>query len=398
MNIDLISQWVSLSQNLEHCVGETILKEKLTRAQCLRVKLGVDPTRPDLTFGHWVVFNKLKQFQNLGHKVIFLIGDYTTRIGDPSGRSCTRPVLTPEQIAQNAKTYLDQAFKVLDVEKTEVRYNSEWFCKMDFGDLLSLSRQVTVAQLLERDDFTKRYAQNTPIALVEFLYPLLQAYDSVMLQADVELGGTDQLFNMCLGRQFQRLYGQSEQAVMCMPLLVGLDGVRKMSKSYDNYIALNESAKNMFGKIMSLPDEAMWMYFRLLALEPEESIAMLKLEHPMEAKKALAVKLLKQFFTEAEITAVKHDFETVFSQKGIPHQIPEFSRDALPHNHLMDLIVATQVYQGSKKDLKRLMAQGGVEVNGQKVLDPTAKLENASSYVVRVGKHVFFRIVSSIKK
>jgi tyrosyl-tRNA synthetase len=398
MKVDLISQWDSLSQNLEHCVGETILKEKLIRGQCLRVKLGVDPTRPDLTFGHWVVFNKLKQFQNFGHRVIFLIGDYTTRIGDPSGRSCTRPVLTPEQITQNAKTYLDQAFKVLDVEKTEVRYNSEWFGKMNFGDLLNLARQVTVAQLLERDDFTKRYTQNTPIALVEFLYPLLQAYDSVMLQADVELGGTDQLFNMCLGRQFQRLYGQSEQAVMCMPLLVGLDGVRKMSKSYDNYIALNESAKNMFGKIMSLPDDAMWTYFRLLALEPEESIAVLRAEHPMVVKKALAVKLLKQFFTEAEITAVKRDFETVFSQKGMPHQIPEFLKNTLPHNNLIDLIVATQVYKGSKKDLKRLIAQGGVEVNGQKILDPTAKLENAASYVVRVGKYIFFRIVSSIKK
>ncbi|MDR2396283.1 MAG: tyrosine--tRNA ligase [Puniceicoccales bacterium] len=398
MNVDLVSQWVLLSQNLEHCVGETMLKEKLTRGQGLRIKLGVDPTRPDLTFGHWVVFNKLKQFQNLGHKVIFLIGDYTTRIGDPSGRSCTRPVLTPEQITQNAKTYLDQAFKVLDVEKTEVRYNSEWFCKMNFGDLLNLARQVTVAQLLERDDFANRYAHNTPIVLVEFLYPLLQAYDSVMLQADVELGGTDQLFNMCLGRQFQRLYGQSEQTVMCMPLLVGLDGIRKMSKSYNNYIALNESAKSMFGKIMSLPDETMWTYFRLLALEPEESIAMLKAEHPMVAKKALAVKLLKQFFTEAEITEVKHDFETVFSQKGIPHQIPEFSKNALAHNNLIDLIVATQMYEGSKKDLKRLIAQGGVEVNGQKILDPMAKLENATPYVVRVGKHIFFRVVPSIEE
>ena len=386
-------QWNIIAQNVEHLIGADSLKEKIASGKKLRIKLGVDPTRPDLTFGHWVVFNKLLQFQKLGHQIVFLIGDYTTRIGDPSGRSSTRPQLSPEQIDENSKTYLSQAFKILDAEKTEVHHNSEWFSSMDFGDMLQLARQVTVSQILERDDFSKRYKNNTPISLVEFLYPLLQAYDSVKLEADVELGGTDQLFNMCLGRQFQHLYGQSEQAVFGMPLLVGLDGVRKMSKSYDNYIAFNDSAENMFGKIMSIPDELMWEYFRLLALETSETIAQLKLQHPMQAKKLLAKTLMRSFFPQQTIDEVCRNFETVFSNKGIPKEIPCFKKDIRSAEHLVDIIMATQLYGDSKKELKRVITQGGVEVNGEKIKDPMALLNGPEDYVVRVGKRIFFKIV-----
>lgn len=392
MEKDLKEIWNKITQNVEHFVGGEILKEKLEKGKTLRIKLGVDPTRPDLTFGHWVVFNKLRQFQELGHQIVFLIGDFTTRVGDPSGRSSTRPMLTPEQIEDNSKTYLEQAFKVLDPKQTEVRHNSEWFGKMDFADVLRLARDVTVAQILERDDFTKRYTQKTPIALVEFLYPLLQAYDSVALQSDVELGGTDQLFNMCLGRQFQKLHGQSEQAVICMPLLVGLDGVRKMSKSFGNYIAFNDSAKDMFGKIMSLPDDSMWVYFKMLALEDEATIEARKTQHPMVMKKELARILMQKFFDSATIDQVRNDFETVFSQKSIPENIPVLGKELLQSTNITELIAASGLYSGSKKELKRLILQGGVEVNQTKITDPTAQLPEADMYIFRVGKRLFFKI------
>lgn len=390
--MDVEKQWSKIIQNVEKHVGDAVLKEKLTQKKQLRIKLGVDPTRPDLTFGHWVVFNKLRQFQDLGHKVIFLIGDYTTQIGDPSGRSSTRPVLTPEQIEQNASTYLEQAFKVLDPEKTETRRNSEWFGKMSFGDLLSLTRHLTVAQLLERDDFTKRYTEKTPIALIEFLYPVLQAYDSVVLQADVELGGTDQLFNMCLGRQFQKIFDQTEQAVLCMPLLVGLDGAKKMSKSFGNYIAFNDTSKDMFGKIMSIPDASMWEYFRLLLLETSEEIEARKLQHPMDMKKFLARQLVGHFFGEEVALEEQKTFETIFSQKKIPDSMPEFDRSQLTDcKNLVDVIVATQLFKSSKKELKRLIEQGGVEVNEQRINDINAGLPEGET-IVRVGKKLFFKI------
>mgnify|MGYP004638234705 CR=1 FL=1 len=386
-------QWKIISQNVERYVGENDLKEKIAQGKQLRVKLGVDPTRPDLTYGHWVVFNKLRQLQSLGHQIIFLIGDFTTQIGDPSGRSSTRPVLTSEQIAENSKTYLEQAFKILDGEKTEVRRNSEWFGKMSFSDLLSLSRNVTVAQMLERDDFTKRYSNKTPIALIEFLYPILQAYDSVVLKADIELGGMDQLFNLCMGRQFQKIFGQSEQAVLCMPLLVGLDGVKKMSKSYDNYIAFNDTSRDMYGKIMSIPDEAMWIYFKLLGLESETEIEARKKQHPMMMKKALAYKLVKQFYGESIALEEQKHFETVFSQKKLPDDMPVFSWESfLSCESLVDVIVNTKLYEGSKKELKRLIEQGGVEVNEQRISSLTYALPKNETCIVRVGKKLFFKV------
>ena len=391
MEVD--QQWAIFAQNTEKVLGEADIRKKLSDGKQLRIKLGVDPTRPDLTFGHWVVFNKLRQLQDLGHHIIFLIGDYTTQIGDPSGRSSTRPMLTKEQIEENSKTYLEQAFKILDRDKTETRRNSEWFNTMSFGDLLSLTRHVTVAQMLEREDFTKRYHDKTPIALIEFLYPILQAYDSVKLEADVELGGMDQLFNLCMGRQFQKLFGQTEQGILCMPLLVGLDGVKKMSKSLGNYIAFNDSATDMYGKIMSVPDAVMWDYFKLLLLETPEAIETRKQQHPMIMKKELAGCVLTKFFSENQALEEEQHFETVFSQKKLPDDLPEFPAHRFSNcKTLIDVIAATNLYTGSKKELKRLAEQGGIEVNGQRVTDPQKTLDLSQTNVVRVGKRLFFRI------
>ena len=265
-----------LFENAEVIIGEEELRNYIQKGAKLKVKFGVDPTRPDLTFGHLVVFNKLRQFQDAGHEAILLIGDYTARIGDPSGRSDLRPELSEEDVEKNAETYLEQAFKILDKEKTIVRRNSEWFGKMSFADALSLTRSMTVARMLERDDFEKRFKSNQPISMVEFMYPLIQGYDSIVLKSDLEIGGNDQLFNMLVGRNLQKEKGENSQAVMTLPLLVGLDGSRKMSKSYDNYIAFNDSPKDIFGKTMSISDEVMWDYYRLLLLKEGPEIEILK--------------------------------------------------------------------------------------------------------------------------
>jgi len=274
-----------IKRNTDQLINDDDLAKRLKENRPLRVKLGVDPTRPDLTFGHWVVFNKLRQFQDLGHEAILIIGDYTALIGDPSGQSVLRPVLTKDEIKKNAETYLQQAFKVLDKKNTRVRYNSEWFEDMSFEDALRLTRKMTVARMLERDDFAKRYGENTPISIVEFLYPLVQGYDSLVLDADVEIGGTDQLFNMLVGRTIQKDAKKQEQIVLTMPLLVGLDGKKKMSKSADNYIAFNDTPKEIFGKVMSVDDNVMWDYYRLLLNTDDGEIEGRKAGHPMDAKK-----------------------------------------------------------------------------------------------------------------
>lgn len=377
-------------------IGLEELGEKIRKGKKLRVKFGVDPTRPDLTFGHLVVFNKLKQFQDMGHQAILLIGDYTATIGDPSGRSETRPPLSDEEVKDNAKTYLTQAFKVLDKDKTELRYNSEWFKKMSFGDALMLARKMTVARMLERDDFSKRFKGNTPISIVEFLYPLVQGYDSVMLEADVELGGADQLFNLLVGRILQKEWGQSEQGVVTMPLLVGLDGVRKMSKSYDNYIAFNHSAKEMFGKIMSISDEVMWDYYKLLLEKNGAAIATLKKMHPMEAKKGLAVELVAKFYSQSQAQQELTAFESVFSKGNTPEEMPEFEWKVLLNKHvsisLMDLLAGTGFFP-SKKEIKRLIEQGGVKVDGVKQEDPFQQYSaSAQAMVIQAGKRTFFKV------
>ncbi len=378
--------------NAETIIGVEELEKKLQTGQKLKVKLGIDPTRPDLTFGHMVVFNKLRQFQDLGHEAILLIGDYTTIIGDPSGRSETRPILTKEQIENNASTYLDQAFKVLDKQKTIVRRNSEWFSSMRFEDALNLARHMTVARMLERNDFNKRYLSNTPISIVEFLYPLLQGYDSIQLNADVELGGSDQLFNLLVGRTLQKEFGQDEQTVITMPLLVGLDGNRKMSKSYNNYITFNDSSKDMFGKIMSIPDETMYVYYKYLLLKSDQEISELKTMHPMECKKLLATTLTAKFFGDEVAEDEKKQFTAVFSKNEIPTDIENiFVQEE--NFILIDVLVANGKFS-SKKELRRLIEQGGIKINGEKILDPYEKIsKQADGVIVQVGKKSFFKII-----
>ncbi|MDR0678988.1 MAG: tyrosine--tRNA ligase [Puniceicoccales bacterium] len=379
-----------LFAGVQESAGREDIRRKLLNGKTLTIKLGVDPTRPDLTLGHMVVFRKMRQFQDMGHRTVFLIGDFTTTIGDPSGRSETRPVLTAEQIRQNSQTYLDQAFKILDPAKTEVRRNGEWFREMSFADALLLAREMTVAQLLERDDFAKRYGAGTPIPLVEFLYPLLQGYDSLMLDADVELGGSDQLFNMQVGRTLQKSRGGSGQAVLCMPLLVGLDGVRKMSKSYDNYVAFNDSATDMFGKIMSLPDDAMGAYFRLLLGYDSGEIAALEALHPMEAKKRLAGEIVKIFHGAESAVAERRRFENVFSDHGLPEELDTIALRSAPADPV-ELLFASGKFP-SKKEIRRLWEQGALRIGGRR-LEPGQKIEEKDrGSVLQVGRREFFRL------
>ncbi len=386
-----------LQRNTEHFISPDELGERLQSKKTLRVKLGVDPTRPDLTFGHMVVFNKLRQFQDLGHQAVLIIGDFTAMIGDPSGRSSTRPVLTEAEVKANAKTYLDQAFRILDRAKTEVRFNSEWFAKMSLGDMLTLARKMTVARMLERDDFSKRYAANSPISIVEFLYPLIQGHDSVMIGSDVELGGSDQLFNNLVGRVLQKEAGQPEQIVICSPLLVGLDGVKKMSKSQDNYIAFNDPPKDMFGKIMSVSDEVMWDYYRLLLLEPDAAIAGRKAGHPMAAKKNLAVTLVSKFHGADAGKRELEQFEKVFARHEIPDDLPVFKFGALTANAdatVVELLAATKLI-ASKNEVKRLIEQGAVKLGAEKITDPFRRFgPPETEYVFQAGKRIFAKIVA----
>ncbi|MGB1128043.1 MAG: tyrosine--tRNA ligase [Opitutales bacterium] len=389
----------TIRTNTDTIIGETELEDRLHGNRPLRVKLGVDPTRPDLTFGHLVVFNKLRQFQDLGHEAILIIGDFTTLIGDPSGRSSTRPVLTKEEIVDNAQTYLEQAFKILDENKTTVCYNSEWFDEMSFEDCLKLARKMTVARMLERDDFAKRYAGNAPISIIEFLYPLIQGYDSLVLHADVEIGGTDQLFNMLVGRALQKDAGKQEQAVITMPLLVGLDGSKKMSKSADNYIAFTDTAKDMFGKIMSISDETMWDYYRLLLEADEGRIEKLKSGHPMEAKKQLASSLVGQFHSMAQAKHELEQFEQVFSRNKLPDDMPVFTWNDLlgdaPSAPLFEIMAQSGLFE-SKGAIRRLVQQGGVKIDGEKQSDPNREMAPPpGEQIFQAGKRIFFKVVGA---
>lgn len=384
-----------IKQNADSLYGEEGLIERLDKGQKLKVKLGVDPTRPDLTFGHMVVFNKLRQFQDLGHEAILIIGDFTTLIGDPSGRSSTRPVLTKDEIQENARTYVEQAYRILIPEQTTVRFNSEWFGKMGFEDCLMLARKMTVARMLERDDFSKRFKANTPISLIEFLYPLVQGYDSIMIDSDIELGGTDQTFNCLVGRQLQKEAGKPEQAVLTLPLLVGTDGVKKMSKSQDNYIAFNDEPKQMFGKIMSISDEIMWDYYRLLLLTTDSEIEQLKAGHPMENKKQLAVRLTDQIHGKGAGTTEREQFEKVFSQNQQPDEMPEFSWEQLAQEDtqtLVNLLAASELFS-SKKEARRLIEQGSVKIDDSRSDQPMQPIEKPTSPItIQAGKRIFFRV------
>ncbi|MBG29386.1 MAG: tyrosine--tRNA ligase [Opitutae bacterium] len=382
--------------NVETAIGADELEDRVKKGKRLKVKFGVDPTRPDLTFGHLVVLNKLRQFQELGHEAILLIGDYTAQIGDPSGRSDLRPVLTKEQVDENAATYLDQAFKILDRDKTTVRRNSEWFDEMTFVDCLKLARKMTVARMLERDDFSKRYSENTPISIIEFLYPLIQGYDSVVLESDVELGGSDQLFNMLVGRTLQKDKEQNQQTVLTLPLLVGLDGKRKMSKSYDNYIAFNDSAKDMFGKLMSIQDEVMKVYYQLLLGKEDKELGSLHKTHPMEMKKNLAVELTTVFYDNETAVHELKQFEKVFSKNKVPDEIELFKWDDICFDDGISLIdgIFASKYLKSKGEARRLIKQGAIRINQEQNLDPFYKIYKSSlPVIVQIGKRKFFKII-----
>jgi tyrosyl-tRNA synthetase len=364
----------------------------------LRIKLGLDPTAPDIHLGHTVVLNKLRQLQDLGHQVIFLIGDFTSMIGDPSGRNTTRPPLTPEQIQENAKTYHEQAIKILDASKTEIRFNSEWCMPLGADGMIRLASSYTLARMLERDDFTKRYQAGVPIALHEFLYPLMQGYDSVALKSDLEIGGTDQKFNLLVGRELQKQHQMAQQCILTMPLLVGLDGVDKMSKSKNNYIGVTESPSEMFGKVMSISDELMWNWYTLLSFKSLSDIAALKQAcadgaNPRNAKVALAQEIVARFHSQASAEAALAEFEARFKQGVLPEDMPEVQLTKPEGETSVGLawILKNAALSPSSSEANRNIEQGGVKVDGEKITDKTARLA-PGSYVIQVGKRKFARI------
>lgn len=386
-----------IKRGIDELLVETELADKLRRSaesgKPLRVKLGLDPTAPDLHLGHTVVLNKLRLLQDMGHQVIFLIGDFTASIGDPSGRNATRPPLSREQIEDNARTYFAQASLVLDPERTEIRYNSAWCDELGTRGMIQLASRYTVARILERDDFSKRLKANLPISVHEMLYPLLQGYDSVALKADLELGGSDQKFNLLVGRELQREYGQEPQCVLTMPLLEGLDGVEKMSKSKGNYIGITEPPNTMFAKLLSLSDEMMWRYFLLLSFRPLEEIERLKAEceagrNPKEAKVMLARELVERFHGQGSADAAEQDFE-LRARGGIPEDVPERELGGAPLG-IVDVLRQTGLVP-SNSEAGRMLAQNGVRVDGSVVTDRGLTLP-AGTYVVQVGKRKFVRV------
>lgn len=395
--MDPKSQLEILKKNVVDLVSEEELLEKLRRKKQLRIKLGVDPSRPDLHLGHAVVLFKLRQFQELGHKVVLIIGDFTAQIGDPSGRDSTRPMLSEEEVKKNAKTYAEQAFKILDRDKTELRFNSEWLGKMSFADVIKLASKYTVARMLERDDFSKRYRENVPISIAEFLYPLAQAQDSVAIEADVELGGTDQYFNLLVGRHIQQQLGQEPQIVMTMPLIEGTDGKLKMSKSYGNYIAFNDPPNEMFGKIMSIPDWLIVKYMRLLTQIPHDQIEEYERLmrdgkiNPRDVKMKLAFEITKFFHGEKEAEKAQEQFVKVFSKKEVPEEMTVVDLDT-DQVELVELLVKLNVV-ASRSEAKRLIQQGGVKLDGEKIIDIHAKIELDTERILRVGKRHFFKLV-----
>ena len=384
-------------RGIDELLVESDFVQKLVRSEKtgtpLRIKLGLDPTAPDLHLGHTVVLNKLRQLQNLGHQVIFLIGDFTSMIGDPSGRNVTRPPLTREQVEENAQTYFRQASLVLDAERTEMRYNSEWCDPLGARGMIQLASRYTVARMMERDDFTKRYKSGTPIAVHEFLYPLMQGYDSVALKADLELGGTDQKFNLLVGRELQKDYGQEPQCILTMPLLEGLDGVEKMSKSKNNYIGITEAPNTMFAKLMSISDVMMWRYFELLSFRSLDDIAALRAAveggaNPRDAKVALGQEIVTRFHSAQAAEEALADFVNR-SKGGIPDDVPEVAVSGAPLG-VAQLLKAAGLC-ASTSEAMRMVDQGGVRIDGNVVSDKNLKVE-AGSFVMQVGKRKFARV------
>lgn len=387
----------TLKRGVAEIVPEDELRQKLERSvqtgKPLRVKLGIDPTASDIHLGFAVVLRKLRQWQDLGHTAVLIIGDRTATIGDPTGRSETRPQLSLEEVRRNAETYTEQIFRILDPNRTEVRYNSEWLDKLTLSDLVFIASQMTVARMLERDDFSQRFESEQPIALHEFLYPLMQAYDSVAIQADVEMGGLDQKFNILTGRDLQRAYGQEPQIAFLMPLLIGLDGVRKMSKSFGNYIGIAEPPKEMFGKVMRIPDELMRQWFILCTDVSESEVDEILAGHPMEAKKRLAWEIVKLYHGEEEANKAKAEFERVFQQRELPTEIPTVEVEPeLLQMTIADLLVALELV-ASKNEAKRLINEGAVELNGKRISDWREVIAVRTGDILRIGKRKFAKLV-----
>lgn len=391
-----------IKRGIVDLIEEEEIIEKLERAyregKPLKIKAGFDPTAPDLHLGHTVLLRKMRQFQDLGHEVYFLIGDFTAMIGDPSGRSETRPPLTKEQVLENAKTYQEQVFKILDPNKTKIVFNSAWFSRMNAEDIVRLCAKYTVARILEREDFKKRLEAGFPISIHELIYPLFQAYDSVALEADVELGGTDQLFNLLIGRDIQREYGQEPQVIITLPLLEGLDGVQKMSKSLGNYVGIMEPPFEMFGKLMSIPDELMWKYYLLLTELSEEEIKEMRVKvekgelHPKEVKKGLARYIVTQFHSKEEALEAEEEFERVFSKKEVPREIPTFEVKA--GNLWLPGFLKEKGIVKSTSEARRLISQKAVDLNQVPVLTEEVEV-TPGEYVLKIGKRRFVKLIVS---
>ncbi len=395
--MDIQEQLEVIRRGADELLVEQELVEKIRSGRPLRVKAGFDPTAPDLHLGHTVLINKLRQLQDLGHHVIFLIGDFTGMIGDPTGKNATRPPLTRVQVADNARTYQEQVFKILDREKTEIAFNSTWMDRMSSADMIRLAARYNVARMLERDDFGKRYRSGQQIAIHEFLYPLVQGYDSVALRADLELGGTDQKFNLLMGRELQRDYDQPAQCILTMPLLEGLDGVNKMSKSLGNYVGINEAPQEIFGKLMSISDELMWRYIELLSFEPLSTIRQWKSEvgegrNPRDIKVGFAQEIVARFHGSAAATQALADFEARFKQGEIPADIPEIRLSAGAAAMPLVQVLKQSGLTASTSEAMRMIDQGGVKIDGSKVSDKDLKLTK-DTFVLQVGKRKFARIV-----
>ena len=389
-----------IKRGSDEIIPEDSFKKLLTSKKKLTVKAGFDPTSADLHLGHTVLINKLKAFQDLGHTVIFLIGDFTGLIGDPSGVNETRPNIDEKKLAENSKTYADQVFKILDKKKTKIKFNSSWFKKMKPDEFIKLSSIMTVARMLERDDFKKRYENNKPISLHEFLYPLVQGYDSFALKADIELGGTDQKFNLLVGREVQKHYGQNEQVIITVPLLEGLDGVKKMSKSLNNYIALNDKPNEMFGKIMSISDDLMWRYFDLLSFRSNDEIASFKDkvkngENPMIFKKKLATEIVERFYDKKSSENAEIAFTNVFSNKLEPNEVPIFEINETSGISIVELLTHEDLgneFIQSKSECRRLIKQSGIKMNNKKVENPDLLINLGEENYFQIGKRKHLRI------
>lgn len=387
-----------LQRGVDSCYSLEELKRKIESGKQLNIKLGMDPTAPDIHLGHTVVLRKMRQFQDLGHRATLIIGDYTARIGDPTGRDTTRPILGEEDIAANAETYLQQAGKILDTtkDKLEVRYNSEWLAKLSFADVLKLTGQVTVGQMLHRENFKKRMADEKEIVISEFMYPLMQAYDSVVIKADVELGGTDQTFNNLMGRQLQEKDGQEKQIVMVMPILVGLDGHEKMSKSKGNYVAVNDKPNDMFGKIMSIPDNLMLNYFKLLTGMPEDRIASLldeKTTHPREAKDILGRVIVEEFYTTQDAVGASEEFRHRFAEHQLPTDLQTVTASENPIGLLS--LIREAGFASSNSEARRFVQQGAVSLDGNKITEPTTQLTLDQPMILKVGKRKICQVVTA---